>query len=537
MSILSNNMTQSFIGMVAILFMTISSTATIAQTKVFAKVASNDSYAYSGSNENYVFYTVSASNTDGGFRYMGIVREDKKTKERAVLYNGKFIWDFMVCGDWVYYSNSATQRGYINRVKVDGSKHELIRVNSQPFIYKERLYFTDDNALKFYDLNTMNITTASSKISSLNTICNDMGIVFDNVKATYSIVQLDSVSGIVTSINTCKLNGLDQYYYSDIILNDGYLYYSGSREADEALYLSTQGALYRSKLGDNDAQAELVASAPTTKTGASIDMHYTLGSIMDDDCIYINYRGFESPNNGEIWRYSLDGKVKKRVTILLTDAMSKCEDWIYTMGQWTWEQRRTNVKTGKQELLFKGKADDLSALNELKNLIPTKAVIHPSSLTEKPKPDAVIHPKSITEKPKSDAVLYPNNPYVIVDKLHKYKQQGYMLSKDKNSKKYYRVADVAEMLSKTKKAFNYKISGNTMTFTTGKYAPKEKVKERPSDVSLPAMRHTGHIVLRNTKKPVTYYEADGEQFYMFRDILGILNVHVEGSNVITTTPK
>ncbi|MEG0517966.1 MAG: hypothetical protein RR555_03725 [Bacteroidales bacterium] len=520
MNFLVQNGVKLLWGIVAGLCLLNNSIPAIAQSKVFDRTASSPDYAYSASNENYVFYTVSAGNTDGGFNYMGIIREDKKTKERAVLYKGKWIINLMVCGDWVYYE---TTSGHIDRVKVDGSKHELIKIGDRPFIYKERLYFSEYNALKFYDLKTMDVKTASTQITALDAICDDVAVIFDELNATCTMAQLDPTSGVVTSVSHFKINGLDQYYHKDVMVNDGYLYYRGTRKADKNLYPSIEPPLYRSKLGDNNAAPELVACAPTLKTGGSMNMKYTLGTVMDDDCLYINYRAMQSPDNGEIWRYSLDGKVKKRLTILLTNAMSKCEDWIYSMGQWTWEQRRTNVKTGKQELLFNGKNNDLSSLSSLKDLTP--------------KTKAVVHPKSITAAAKPEAILRPNNPQVVVDKLHKYKQQGYSISADKYAKKYYRVADVAEMLSKTDKAFNYKIEGNTVTFTLGSYTPHETLKKRYPSVSLPATRRTGYMVKGSVKSPITYYEADGEQFYLFRDILGIMEVKVEGSSVTTTAAK
>ncbi|MEG1935875.1 MAG: hypothetical protein RR141_07755, partial [Rikenellaceae bacterium] len=198
MNLLVQNGTKSLWAIVAVLCLLNHSIPAMAQSKVFDKTASLPDYAYSASNENYVFYTVSAGNTDGGFNYMGIIREDKKTKERAVLYKGKWIINLMVCGDWVYYEITS---GHIDRVKVDGSKHELIKIGDRPFIYKERLYFSEYNALKFYDLKTMDVKTASTQITALDAICDDVAVIFDELNATCTIAQLDPTSGVVTSVS------------------------------------------------------------------------------------------------------------------------------------------------------------------------------------------------------------------------------------------------------------------------------------------------------------------------------------------------
>lgn len=502
------NSKHSFCQIMMILFILVisSSSSALAQTKNFSHPASNDQFAFSTSDENYVFYSVSAGNTDGGFNYMGIIREDKKTKERVVMYEGKPFSSMVVYDDWLYFSTWNEARGYIRRTKIDGSQTEWLKIGDRPFLYKGKLYYTEANALKFHDLKTGDIKTASKEIREVDAICNDVAVRLDHESSSYQLAQLDPVSGIVTKVERFRLNGLNYYYGGEVMVNDGYIYYCGGRDEDQHLYLTETSAIYRSKLGDNSAFAEPVAYAPTTKTGASLDMNLRIGVVMDDNCIYINYRGNSSPNNGEIWRYSLDGKEKKRVTILLTDNMSKCEDWIYTMGKWTWEQRRTNVKTGKQELLFQGKAENLAALAELKHLV-----------------------EPFTR------ILFPNNPAVIVDKQHKYTQMGYSLSTLKDATKYYRIADVAQMLSKTKKAFNYTISDNKITFTFGSYNPAEQVKERSANVAMAALAKKGTFVAGSNTKPVTYYEADGEYFFLFRDILGILEVQVSGSNVTTTS--
>lgn len=501
------NLKRLFCRSLATLFiLVISSLSAFAQAKFFSHPASNDQFAFSASNENYTFYSVSAGNTDGGFRYMGIIREDKKTKERVVMYEGAPFSDLKVSGNWLYFNTWEEARGYIRRMTIDGSKTEWIKVGTWPFLYKDKLYYTEGNALKFYDLKTGAIKIASKELTGVSGICNDVAVCLEHQQSSYQLAHLDPVSGVVKSVERFRLNGLNYYYGAQVMVNDGYIYYCGGKDEDQHLYLNETSAIYRSKLGDNYAFAEPVAYPPTTKTGASLDMSSRIGVVMDDNCIYINYRGAASPNNGEIWRYSLDGKEKKRVTILLTDNMSKCEDWIYTMGQWTWEQRRTNVKTGKQELLFQGKAENLAALAGLKHLaVPFTNI------------------------------LFPNNPAVIVDKQHTYRQMGYSLSTRKDATKYYRIADVAKMLSKTKKAFNYTISDGKVTFTFGSYNPVEQVKERADNIAIPAVSEKGTFVAGSNKKPVTYYVADGEYFFLFRDILGILGVAVNGSNVTTTS--
>lgn len=495
-----------FFKIAVLLFFVTSSSSALGQTKFFSHTANNDQFSASTSNENYVFYSVSAGNTDGGFRLMGIIREDKVTKQRVVMYEGTPFSDLKVYGDWLYFSVWRDANGYIRRVKIDGSKTEWLKIGDRPFFYKDKLYFTESNTLKFHDLKSGDVKVASKEIKEIQAICNDVGVYLDNQANSYLLAKLDPASGVVNSVERFRLNGLNAYYAPIVMVNDGYIYYCGTRKEDEHLYLSSASAIYRSKLADNNAFAEPFAYAPTKKSGACLDMALTLGTAMDDNHIYINYRGMESPNNGEIWRYSLDGKEQKKVTILLTDNMSKSEDWIYTMGKWTWEQRRTNVKTGKQELLFQGKAEDLSALSGLKR--PVIAF---------------------------DQILYPNYPSVIVDKQHTYTLMGYSLSTRKDATKYYRLADVAQMLSKTKKAFNYNVSGDNITLTFGPYNPTEQVQDRSTHIAMSALTKKGTMVAAGNSKPVVYYEADGELFFMFRDVLGILGVNVNGSNVTSTT--
>lgn len=477
---------------------------TLGQTKVFSHPADNDQYAFSGSNENYTFYSVCAGNTDGGFRFMGIIREDKKSKEKVVMYQGDSFSDFYVYGDWLYFRVWSEGNHYIRRMKTDGSFIEWIKTGEWPFFYKNKIYYNEANTLKYYNLTTDKVEVASKNLKRVNSICNDVAVILDHQNAAYELAQLDPSSGVVTKVERFRLNGMDYYYRGLPIVCDGYIYYSAGRQEDDEQYLLGTSAVYRSKLRDNTAFAESFAFPPTPKTGAHQNMSLQVGIATDDNYIYINYRAMQSPDNGEIWKYSYDGKEKKRVTILLTCNMSKCEDWIYTLGQWTWEQRRTNVKTGKQELLFNGKADDLKALAGLKKL-----------------------------EPKFSHILYPNYPTVIVDKLHKYAPMGYSLSTRKDATKYYRLADVATMLSKTTKAFNYTVSNNTVTFTFGSYSPSEQLKERSTQIAMAAVSKKGFFSAGSIKKPVTYYEADGEYFFLFRDILGILGVGVSGSNVTT----
>lgn len=502
----SNSAKQSFCKIVTILLVVVAgSSSTLAQTKFFSHPASNDSYALSASNKNYVFYSVSAGNTDGGFNFMGIIRQDKQTKERVVIYNGKPFSQLVVLGDWLYFDVWSEARGYIRRMKIDGSKIEWIKVGDWLFFHKDKLYYTESRALKFCDLKTGKIEIASKEIQKVDAICNDIAVSLDYQHGSYQLARLDPVSGVVSSTEQFRLNGLNYYYGSSVMVDDGYIYYYGGRDEDQHLYGSETCAIYRSKLSDNYAFAEPFAYMPTTKDGASLDLQMRVGTVIDDNNIYINYIGSSSPNNGEIWRYSLDGTEKKRVAILLTNSMSKCEDWIYTMGKWTWDQRRTNVKTGKQELLFQCKAENLAALADLKNLdIPfTK-------------------------------ILFPNYPAVLVDNQHKYTLMGYSISTAKDASKYYRIADVAQMLSKTQKAFNYTISNDKATLTFGPYNPTDNVKDRPTNIAIPGSAKNGTLVVANNSKPVIYYEADGEYFFLFRDILGILGVKVSGSNVTTT---
>lgn len=492
---------------IAVIFFILVNTSLLAwtQTKFFSHPASNDQFAFSASNENYTFYSVSAGNTDGGFRYMGIIREDKKSKDRVVMYEGKPFSHLNVYGEWLYFEVWSDGNGYMRRTKIDGSKVEWLKTGDYPFFYKNRIYYTESNTLKFVDLKTDKISIASKEISQIDAICNDDAVYLDHINKLYIVAAIDPTTGVVTSIEQFKLNGLEYYYKKGVIVNGGYIYYYGGRDEDKELYLDETSALYRSKLRDASAIAEPIAYPPTTKTGASLDMRVRIGTAVDDNYIYINYRGMGSPNNGEIWRYSLDGKEKKRVTILLTDKMSKCEEWLYTMGHWTWEQKRTNINTGKQELLFSGKAEDLAALSTLKHVVETP-----------------------------EYTLYPNYPSVLVDKQHKYAPMGYSLSTRNNAVKYYRIADIAMMLSKTKKAFNHTMSDNKATLTFGPYNPIGQVKERPTNIAIAAYAKKGTLTAGTTSKPITYYEADGEYFFLFRDILAILNVNVNGSNITTT---
>lgn len=133
-------------------------------------------------------------------------------------------------------------------------------------------------------------------------------MILDHQNAAYELVQLDPSSGVVTGVERFRLNGLDYYYAGLPIVCDGYIYYMGGRTEDEKRYLMGNSAIYRSKLRENTAFAEAFAFPPTPKTGAHQNMSLQVGMATDDNYIYINYRAMQSPNNGEIWKYSYDEK-------------------------------------------------------------------------------------------------------------------------------------------------------------------------------------------------------------------------------------